>query len=89
MGFTLVNFVDEFSKLLIFLNFEVNADKILESKETYTKSKIKQIVHDKKVINDESDYEIQRIKFIELFGEYIYNKLPESHKSICEFPKFK
>jgi hypothetical protein len=83
------NFVDEFSKLLIFLNLEVDADKIIESKEIYTKSKIKQIVHDKKVINDESDYEIQRIKFIELFGEYIVSKLPESHKSICEFPKLK
>ncbi len=83
------NFVDEFSKLLIFLNVEIDKNKILKSNEIYTKSKIKEIVHDKKVINDELDYETQRSKFHELFGEYIYNKLPETHKSICEFKKLK
>jgi hypothetical protein len=82
-------FVDEFSKLLSFLNIEINADKIVESNETYTKSKIREIVHDKKVINNEYDYEIQRKRFIELFGEYIISKLPETHKTICEFPKLK
>ena len=81
------NFVDEFSKLLAFLNIEINTDKIIQSNQTYTKSKIREIVHDKKVINNDSDYELQRNIFIKLFGEYIIGKLPESHKSICEFPK--
>jgi len=81
------NFVDEFSKLLSFLNIEINANKIIESKGIYTKSKIREIVHDKKVINNDLDYELHRNIFIKLFGEYIIINLPESHKSICEFPK--
>ena len=32
------DFVSEFSKLLAFLNIEINTDKIIESNETYTKS---------------------------------------------------
>jgi len=83
------NFIDEFSKLLEFLNIGINTEKITQSNETYTKSKIREIVHDKKVINNESDYELQRSKFVELFGEYIISKLPETHKIICEFPKVK
>ena len=83
------DFVSEFSKLLAFLNIEINTDKIIESNETYTKSKIREIVHDKKVINNEYDYEIERKRFRELFGEYIISNLPDNHKSICEFTKLK
>jgi hypothetical protein len=81
------DFVSEFSKILSFLNLEIDADKIIKAKEIYTKGKIREIVHDKKVINNESDYEIQRDKFIELHGKYIYEKLPETHRRICQFPK--
>lgn len=81
------DFVSEFSKILSFLNLEIDVDKIIKSKDIYTKGKIREIVHDKKVINNESDYEIQRDKFIELHGKYIYEKLPETHRRICQFPK--
>jgi hypothetical protein len=81
------DFVSEFSKILSFLNLEIDVDKIIKAKDIYTKGKIREIVHDKKVINNESDYEIQRDKFIELHGKYIYEKLPETHRRICQFPK--
>ena len=80
------DFVSEFSKVLKFLKVEIDAERIIQAKEIYTKSKIREIVHDKKVINNEEDYEQQRNEFIKKYGKYIYNKLPESHKSICEFP---
>jgi hypothetical protein len=80
------DFVSEFSKILSFLNMDIDEDKIIKAKEIYTKGKIREIVHDKKVINNESDYEIQRNKFVELHGKYIYDRLPESHRAICKFP---
>lgn len=80
------DFVSEFSKILFFLNLEIDEKKIINSKQNYSKSKIREIVHDKKVINNESDYEIQRNKFIELHGEYIYKRLPKTHIDICHFP---
>jgi len=81
------DFVKEFSKLLVYLNLEVDEKRIISAKETYTKNKIREIVHDKKVINNESDYELQRDRFVDLFGKYIYDKLPLTHKHICIFPE--
>ena len=59
--------------------------KIIQSRDEYTKSKIRDIVHDKKVINVEPDYDEQRLKFMKLHGRYIFDKLPQSHKNICKF----
>lgn len=80
------DFVSEFSKILSFLNLSIDEHKIIRAKEIYTKVNIREIVHDKKVINNEFDYEIQRNKFVELHGKYIYERLPEKHKAICKFP---
>jgi hypothetical protein len=81
------DFVKEFSKLLVYLNLEVDEKRIILAKETYTKNKIREIVHDKKVINNETDYELQRERFVDLFGKYIFDKLPLTHKDICIFPE--
>lgn len=81
------DFVSEFSKLLNFLNLQINENKIDHLKDKYSKNKIKEIVHDKKVINTESDYENQRLIFIEKFSNYIISQCPETHKKICQFPK--
>jgi len=76
------DFNNEFSKLLTFLNLEINVEKIEQANKTYTKSKIKQIVHDKKVINEEPDYENHRELFVEKYAKYINDKLPLTHKNI-------
>lgn len=81
------DFVKEFSKILVYLNLEVDEKRIILAKETYTKNKIREIVHDKKVINNETDYELQRERFVDLFGKYIFDKLPLTHKDICIFPE--
>jgi hypothetical protein len=71
----------------VYLNLEVDEKRIILAKETYTKNKIREIVHDKKVINNETDYELQRERFVDLFGKYIFDKLPLTHKDICIFPE--
>ena len=78
------DFVSEFSKLLRFLLIPIDESKIIKSRDKYTKSKIRDIIHDKKVINIEPDYDKQRLQFKELHGMYIYDKLPQSHKNICK-----
>ena len=75
------DFVSEFSKLLNFFNIEVNQEKLIQSKEIYTKKKIKEIVeHDSKVINIEPNYEQERQLFWDLHSDYILSKLPDTHK---------
>jgi hypothetical protein len=76
------DFNNEFSKLLIFLNLQVNTEKIEEGNNIYTKSKIKKIVRDDRVINDELNYEIYRELFTQKYKNYIYDKLPINHRKL-------
>jgi hypothetical protein len=76
------DFNNEFSKLLIFLNLQVNTEKIEEGNNIYTKSKIKKIVRDDRVINNELNYEIDRELFTQKYKNYIYDKLPINHSKL-------
>ena len=76
------DFNNEFSKLLIFVNLQVNTEKIEEGNNIYTKSKIKKIVRDDRVINNELNYEIDRELFTQKYKNYIYDKLPINHSKL-------
>lgn len=78
------NFVEEFEKIVQFLNLPIYKNKIIISNNKCTKAKIKQIVHDKKVINSEKNYEDERSRFRKIFGKYIVDELPNSHKTLWQ-----
>lgn len=72
-------FQSEFGKLLHFMGLNINQSKIIAVKKSTTKKEIDSLVHvkDPKVINDSTEYHIQRCDFIAQFGELITSCVPE------------
>jgi len=78
------NFEKEFSKILKSLNIPINKEKIKKSLIKFNKSKIKSVIHDKKVINLSNDYESNRLKFKEKFGKLIISQMTEEQINLWD-----